>query len=57
MKDQQPLKEIVTVTEEETADRIRAAFGDNYDRLVDVKTRWDPDNLFRMNKNIEPRRR
>ena len=33
----------------------RAAFGPNYDRLVDVKTRWDPDNLFRMNQNIPPR--
>ena len=26
----------------------------NYDRLVEVKTRWDPENLFRMNKNITP---
>ena len=43
------------LTEEEGGERIRAAYGANYDRLVDVKTRWDPQNLFRMNKNIAPR--
>jgi FAD/FMN-containing dehydrogenase len=43
------------LTEEEGGDRILAAYGSNHDRLVDVKTRWDPTNLFRMNKNIEPR--
>lgn len=32
-----------------------AAFGPNYERLIDVKTRWDPHNLFRMNQNIPPR--
>lgn len=35
-------------------ERIRAAYGENYDRLVEVKHRWDPENLFRMNQNIEP---
>jgi Berberine and berberine like len=34
---------------------IRAAYGANYDRLVETKTKWDPTNLFRMNKNIAPR--
>ena len=35
---------------------LRASYGsDNYDRLVDIKTKYDPDNLFRMNQNIEPR--
>lgn len=43
------------LTEEEGGDRIRAAYGPNYERLVDVKTKWDPDNLFRTNKNIPPR--
>jgi len=42
------------LTEEEGDERIRAAYGENYERLVDVKTKWDPDNLFRMNKNIAP---
>jgi len=36
------------------ADRIRAAYGENYDRLVEVKNEWDPDNLFRMNQNVAP---
>nr|WP_310909663.1 FAD-binding oxidoreductase [Natrinema sp. 1APR25-10V2] len=30
-------------------------FGDNYDRLVDVKTRYDPENRFHVNQNIAPR--
>jgi FAD/FMN-containing dehydrogenase len=42
------------LTEEEGDDRIHAAYGKNYDRLVEVKTKWDPENIFRMNKNIEP---
>jgi FAD/FMN-containing dehydrogenase len=43
------------LTEEEGDERIRAAYGRNYARLVTVKTQWDPGNLFRMNKNIAPR--
>ena len=42
------------LTEEEGDERIHAAYGKNYDRLVDVKTKWDRDNLFRTNKNIAP---
>ncbi|MGI9175581.1 MAG: FAD-binding oxidoreductase [Rhodothermales bacterium] len=42
-------------TEDEGEERIRAAYGQNYERLVEVKTKWDPDNVFRMNKNIPPR--
>jgi FAD/FMN-containing dehydrogenase len=41
------------MTEEET-DRIGAAYGTNWDRLVEIKRRYDPDNLFRMNQNIQP---
>jgi len=41
------------LTEEET-DRIRAAYGPNFDRLVEVKTKYDPENLFRSNQNIIP---
>lgn len=42
-------------TEDEGDDRVRAAYRKNHDRLVDVKTHWDPENVFRMNKNIVPR--
>jgi FAD/FMN-containing dehydrogenase len=43
------------LTEEEGDARIHDAYGKNFDRLVDVKTKWDPENLFRTNKNILPR--
>jgi FAD/FMN-containing dehydrogenase len=42
------------LTEEEGDERIRAAYGNNYQRLAEAKSKWDPDNLFRMNKNIAP---
>jgi FAD/FMN-containing dehydrogenase len=43
------------LTEEEGDERIHAAYGNNYERLVEIKTKWDPANLFRINKNILPR--
>jgi len=36
-------------------DRVEAAFGPNYERLREVKTAWDPGNLFHLNTNVEPR--
>lgn len=39
---------------EEGQDRIKATYRDNYQRLVEVKTKYDPDNLFHVNQNIQP---
>lgn len=39
---------------DEGENRIRASYGDNYDRLVKIKTKYDPENLFRVNQNIKP---
>jgi FAD/FMN-containing dehydrogenase len=34
--------------------RVRANYRRNYDRLAEIKRRYDPDNLFRMNQNVAP---
>ncbi len=40
---------------DEGPERVRQAYpGPTWDRLVEVKRRWDPDNLFRRNQNIPP---
>lgn len=39
---------------EDNAKLTRASLGDNYQRLVDIKTKYDPQNLFRFNQNIQP---
>lgn len=41
--------------EDEGQDRVRATYGDNYDRLTQIKKTWDPDNLFKSNQNIRPK--
>ena len=42
------------LTEEEGEDRTRAAYGAHYARLAEVKAKWDPTNLFRVNRNVPP---
>ena len=40
--------------DDQADDAIRAAYGPNYDRLVEVKRKYDPDNVFHLNHNIVP---
>ena len=42
-------------TADDDEERLRATYGDNFDRLVEAKTTYDPDNVFRSNRNIHPR--
>jgi FAD/FMN-containing dehydrogenase len=42
-------------TADEDEERVRATYGTNFDRLVQMKERYDPNNLFRRNRNIRPR--
>jgi FAD/FMN-containing dehydrogenase len=39
---------------EEEGDRVAAAYGTNYDRLVRIKQQYDPENFFHLNQNIKP---
>jgi FAD/FMN-containing dehydrogenase len=39
---------------QDEGDRVAAAYGPHYDRLVQVKNRFDPKNFFRVNQNIKP---
>ena len=41
------------MTADEAA-RVPAAYGANYARLVEMKRRFDPDNVFHVNQNIAP---
>ena len=43
----------VNMMMDEGQHRVRASYRDNYDRLAQIKTTYDPDNLFRVNQNIE----
>ena len=39
---------------DEGHERVKAAYGENYDRLVMLKRKYDRDNLFRLNQNVHP---
>jgi FAD/FMN-containing dehydrogenase len=40
---------------DDESDRIKTAYGPGYNRLVAIKQKYDPENLFRMNQNIRPK--
>jgi FAD/FMN-containing dehydrogenase len=44
----------VNFMSDDDQDRVSVNYGQNYDRLVDVKRKYDPDNLFHLNQNIRP---
>ena len=44
----------VNYLDHDDASRVAAAYGPNYERLVELKRRYDPGNLFRLNQNIAP---
>ena len=39
---------------EEGEERVRASFGENYNRLAAIKKKYDPANFFRVNQNVRP---
>lgn len=39
---------------EEGQERVQATYRENYERLVAIKNKYDPTNLFRVNQNIKP---
>jgi hypothetical protein len=44
----------VNYLSDEGDDRVRAAYGHHYQRLVQLKRTFDPGNIFRHNQNIKP---
>ncbi|AMB58800.1 FAD-binding oxidoreductase [Microterricola viridarii] len=42
--------------QEEGDELMRSSLGPNYQRLAEIKARWDPQNLFRLNQNVPPAR-
>jgi hypothetical protein len=47
--------QVLTLTSDLGEETMRAGFGGNYARLVELKTKYDPTNFFSLNQNIKPR--
>ncbi len=43
-------------TADEGQDRVQASYGQNFERLAEIKAKYDPQNLFRVNRNVSPSR-
>ena len=39
---------------DEGQERVQATYRDNYERLAQIKAKYDPDNFFHVNQNIRP---
>jgi len=48
------LRYVNYLDEDDVGEAVRAAYGPNYDRLVEIKRRYDPKNVFHLNHNIDP---
>ncbi len=44
----------VNMLGDESEERVREAYGDNYSRATHLKKKYDPENVFRLNQNIKP---
>ena len=44
----------VNMLMDEGQERVRTTYRDNYDRLVEIKAKYDPHNLFHVNQNVRP---
>jgi hypothetical protein len=40
--------------DDEIEGRVQASYGPNYNRLAEIKKKYDPQNLFKVNQNIKP---
>ncbi|TMM00600.1 MAG: oxidoreductase, partial [Actinobacteria bacterium] len=49
-----PLRYVNYLDEDDVGNAVRAAYGPNYERLRQLKRRYDPENIFRLNTNIDP---